>query len=241
MLARLDPRHLSRIRFPLGDADEGRDARRGCRGRACGGASRREPGGVLPRRRRLPLVPRPPGARRATPGAIVDEAGRQLGEHGGYWRFTPGPAPRARRRGRRAAVRPLDRCRGRTRSSSGRGPSLARTRVSARGRLYAPVSRVTAKLRYRSPAVRRDGRGDRERIPAPARRAGLRRGPWPGRRALRRRRRCRFRVGHVRRRGLVWSAVVVAFSFGDLADLALAVFLVAVGLGLVLGLLCGWP
>ena len=31
--------------------------------------------------------------------------------------------------------------------------ALARTRVSARGRLYSPASRVTAKLRYRSPAV----------------------------------------------------------------------------------------
>jgi tRNA-specific 2-thiouridylase len=31
--------------------------------------------------------------------------------------------------------------------------SLARTRVEARGRLYADVGRVDAKLRYRSPAV----------------------------------------------------------------------------------------
>jgi tRNA-specific 2-thiouridylase len=31
--------------------------------------------------------------------------------------------------------------------------SLARTRVSARGRLFADAERVEAKLRYRSPAV----------------------------------------------------------------------------------------
>lgn len=31
--------------------------------------------------------------------------------------------------------------------------SLARTTLTARGRLYVPVERVTAKVRYRSPAV----------------------------------------------------------------------------------------
>jgi len=31
--------------------------------------------------------------------------------------------------------------------------SLTRTRVSATGRLYVPVARVEAKVRYRSPAV----------------------------------------------------------------------------------------
>ena len=63
------------------------------------------------------------------------------------------PAKRPRRRRRRAALRDRHRTRGRTRSSSARATALARTRVSARGRLYAPAARVEAKLRYRSPAV----------------------------------------------------------------------------------------
>jgi tRNA-uridine 2-sulfurtransferase len=86
------------------------------------------------------------------PGPIVDEAGTVLGTHDGFWRFTPG-----QRRGLGvAAAEPLYAL-----STSGRtntvvaGPraSLARTHVAARGRLFAPVSDVTAKLRYRSPAV----------------------------------------------------------------------------------------
>ena len=65
MLARLDPKHLERIWFPLGeqdkDATRAEAATRGSRGRA----ARREPGGVLPRRRRLPRVPRAQRARAA--------------------------------------------------------------------------------------------------------------------------------------------------------------------------------
>src|SRR3954469_18547887 len=62
---------------PARRADEGRDARRG-RGRRAGcRACSREPGGLLPRRRRLPRLPRPPrpaaahwrGRRRARPRA----------------------------------------------------------------------------------------------------------------------------------------------------------------------------
>ena len=90
MLARLAPRHLSAHPLPARGADQGRDPRRGRRRGACGGASCREPGGVLPRGRRLPR--RSSTARACPPraGAIVDEAGERLGEHGGYWRFTPG-------------------------------------------------------------------------------------------------------------------------------------------------------
>jgi tRNA-specific 2-thiouridylase len=83
---------------------------------------------------------------------IVDEAGEQLGEHRGYWQFTPG-----QRRGLGvAAAEPLYAVATDPRTNTvvvGPRAALARTRVSARGQVYAPVSRVTAKLRYRSPAV----------------------------------------------------------------------------------------
>jgi tRNA-specific 2-thiouridylase len=50
--------------------------------------------------------------------------------------------------------------------------ALARTTLSARGRLYAPVSRAEAKLRYRSPAVSARveplARGFRLELDAPA-------------------------------------------------------------------------
>ena len=65
MLAPARPGVLEPDLVPARRADEGRDARRGGARRARGGAPRREPGGVLPRRRRLPRVPRAarPGGR----------------------------------------------------------------------------------------------------------------------------------------------------------------------------------
>ena len=152
MLARLGAPAPVADPLPARRADQGGDARRGGRGRARGGAPRGEPGGVLPRRRRLPLVPRPPGAarrrrarsstRRASSSASTTATGSS--------RRVSGAVSASRPPSRSTRSRPTP---ARTRSWSGRAPSLARTRVSARGQLYAPVSRVTAKLRYRSPAV----------------------------------------------------------------------------------------
>ena len=65
MLARLDPRRLERIWFPLGEQTQGGDAARGRARRPAGRPAGREPGGVLPGRRRLPRVPR--AARPARP------------------------------------------------------------------------------------------------------------------------------------------------------------------------------
>jgi tRNA-specific 2-thiouridylase len=87
-----------------------------------------------------------------TEGAIVDEDGAELGRHGGYWRFTPG-----QRRGLRvAAAEPLYALRTEPHTNTvvvGPRASLGRHTVSVRGRLFAPVGRAEAKLRYRSPAV----------------------------------------------------------------------------------------
>ena len=73
-------RSASRARTRLG---------RGRARRARGRLARREPGGLLPGRRRLPRVPRASWSRLGD-GPIVDEEGKEVGRHSGFWRFTPG-------------------------------------------------------------------------------------------------------------------------------------------------------
>jgi tRNA-specific 2-thiouridylase len=94
----------------------------------------------------------------AADGPVVDEQGRELGRHAGFWRFTPG-----QRRGLGISDRPRDaggeplyalRTDARTNTVvAGPRASLAVRRVEARGRLHVDVHRADAKLRYRSPAV----------------------------------------------------------------------------------------
>jgi tRNA-specific 2-thiouridylase len=85
-------------------------------------------------------------------GPIVDEAGRRLGTHDGFWRFTPG-----QRRGLGvAAAEPLYALGADPATNTvvaGPRAALARTRVRARGSLRVPARRVEAKLRYRSRPV----------------------------------------------------------------------------------------
>jgi tRNA-uridine 2-sulfurtransferase len=151
MLARLDPRFLDRLWFPLGEQskDETRAeaaqagleaASRAESQEACflaGGDYRDflERNGLL-----------------AADGPIVDEDGRELGRHSGFWRFTPG-----QRRGLGVvSAGPLYALRSEPRTNAivvGPHAALARQDVHARGRLYVPVGRAEAKLRYRSPGV----------------------------------------------------------------------------------------
>ncbi len=88
----------------------------------------------------------------AQEGSIVDEDGHELGKHDGYWRFTPG-----QRKGLGvAAQEPLYAIRSDATTNTvvvGRLEALARTTIEASGRLYLPVPRAQAKLRYRSDAV----------------------------------------------------------------------------------------
>jgi tRNA-uridine 2-sulfurtransferase len=170
MLARLDPRKLERVVFPLGEQTKGDTraeadraglaaARRPESQEACflGGDDYRA---FLERR----------GLRR-TPGPIVDSHGTQLGTHEGHWLFTPG-----QRKGIGvAAGEPLYALRTEPRSNTlvvGPRGSTARDRISVRGRLYAPAARVEAKLRYRTPAasatVKRTDRGFRLELDEPA-------------------------------------------------------------------------
>jgi tRNA-specific 2-thiouridylase len=152
MLARLDPRLLPRLWFPLGE--QGKDATR-AEARAAGLEAAERPESqeacFLAGDDYRSFLARQGLARRE--GAIVDESGRELGRHDGYWRFTPG-----QRRGLGiAAGEPLYALRADPRANTvvvGPRESLARRDVTARpGRLFVPAERVEAKLRYRSPAA----------------------------------------------------------------------------------------
>jgi tRNA-specific 2-thiouridylase len=151
MLARLDPRRLDRIWFPLGE--QGKEETRAEAERAGLTVARRaesQEACFLAGGDYRPFLERR-GLRREQ-GPIVDEAGRILGQHDGHWRFTPG-----QRRGLGvAASEPLYTLRTDWRSNTvlvGPRRSLARDRITATGRLFVPAERVEVKLRYRTPPV----------------------------------------------------------------------------------------
>ena len=151
MLARLDPNELDRIWFPLGEQDKA-ETRAEAERAGLDAAHRAESqeacflAGDDYRTflTRHGLEPKP--------GAIVDEDGEAVGEHDGFWRYTPG-----QRKGLGVvAERPLFVLGADPQANTVRvGPreSLARTHVAAAGSLYVDVERAEAKLRYRSPAV----------------------------------------------------------------------------------------
>ena len=151
MLARLDPRLLDRILFPLGDQtkDETR-AEAAAAGLAAAGRAESQEACFLAGDDYRTFLARHGLA--PQPGSLVDESGVERGTHDGYWRFTPG-----QRRGLGiAGGEPLYALDADARTNTvtvGPRAALARTSVSARGRLYADAARVEAKLRYRSPAV----------------------------------------------------------------------------------------
>jgi tRNA-specific 2-thiouridylase len=151
MLARLDPARLDRVSFPLGDQDKA--ATRAEAERAGLAVARRpesQEACFLAGDDYRSFLERQ-GLESRT-GSIEDEAGRELGRHEGFWRFTAG-----QRRGLGVvAAQPLYVLGTRPSANAvvvGPRDALARRRVTARGRLYADVERVEAKLRYRSPAV----------------------------------------------------------------------------------------
>jgi len=152
MLAGVDPRLLERLWLPLAELTKAETRERAKAARltvaerpesqeACflGGADYRdflERRGLAPRR-----------------GEIVDEKGNRLGEHDGYWRFTPG---QRRGLGVAGASGPLYVIETRARVNRvavGPERALARRLIDARGRLYLPVDRAEVELRYRSPAL----------------------------------------------------------------------------------------
>jgi tRNA-uridine 2-sulfurtransferase len=151
MLAQLDPEKLEQVEFPLGELTKA-ETRAEAAAAGLDVAERRESQeacflagddyrSFLERR----------GLDRSD-GAIVDEAGRELGRHDGVWRYTPG-----QRRGIGvAAAEPLFALRTDPNSNTlvvGPRGSLARTDVDVAGVLHVPVDRAGAKLRYRSAAI----------------------------------------------------------------------------------------
>ncbi|HUQ21718.1 MAG TPA: tRNA 2-thiouridine(34) synthase MnmA [Gaiellaceae bacterium] len=151
MLAPLDPACLHRIEFPLGELTK-RETRAHAVAAGLEVAERRESQeacflagddyrAFLERR----------GLGRAD-GSIVDEDGRELGRHDGFWRYTPG-----QRRGIGvSAPEPLYALRSDAATNTlvvGPRGSLACRTVHVRGVLHIPVDRAEAKLRYRSDAI----------------------------------------------------------------------------------------
>jgi len=151
MLARLDPRFLDRLWFPLGaQTKEETRAEAGRAGLAAAHRPESQEACFLAGDDYRNFLERRGLATKR--GPIVDEHGLELGEHDGFWRFTPG-----QRRGLGvAAAEPLYAVRTDASTNTvvvGSRTSLATTSVRARGRLYVDVERVEAKLRYRSAPV----------------------------------------------------------------------------------------
>ena len=151
MLARLDPRFLEQLWFPLGEQSKEQTRAEAARAglevasraesqEACflAGGDYRE---FLGRHGLAPAA-----------GPVVDEDGAELGRHGGFWRFTPG-----QRKGLGVSGSgPFYALRTDAATNTivvGPRTALARHEVHVRGRLHLPTARADAKLRYRSPAV----------------------------------------------------------------------------------------
>jgi len=152
MLASVAPRLLERLTFPLGEWTKAQ-----VRGRA------RRAGLAVAERRESQeacflagadyraFLERQGLARKR--GPILDEAGNEIGSHDGYWRFTPG---QRRGLGLASSTAPLYVLRTRPKQNLvvvGPERALARRSVSARGKLYLPLARAEAKLRYQSAAL----------------------------------------------------------------------------------------
>jgi tRNA-uridine 2-sulfurtransferase len=151
MLARLDPRFLDRLWFPLGE--QGKDETRAEAAQAGLEVAQRaesQEACFLAGGDYRDFLERHGLA--AEEGPLVDEDGNEVGRHDGFWRFTPG-----QRKGLGvAAPEPLYALRSEATTNTvvvGPRAALATDVVHVRGRLHAPVSRAEVKLRYRSPAV----------------------------------------------------------------------------------------
>jgi tRNA-uridine 2-sulfurtransferase len=151
MLARIDPRRLGRVWFPLGEQDK--EATRAEAARAGLDVARRaesQEACFLAGDDYRNFLTRHGLAARE--GAIVDVAGARVGTHAGHWTFTPG-----QRKGIGvSAARPLYVLNADARTNTvvvGERDALAQTRVAASGALYAEVDRADAKLRYRSEPI----------------------------------------------------------------------------------------
>jgi tRNA-specific 2-thiouridylase len=151
MLATVDPAKLGRLWFPLGkQSKEQTRAEAAAAGLAAASRADSQEACFLAGDDYRTFLARHGLA--LARGPIVDANGVTLGEHDGHWAFTPG-----QRRGLGiSAAEPLYAVETHASTNTvvvGPRAALARTHVSARGRLFTEAGRVDAKLRYRSPAV----------------------------------------------------------------------------------------
>ncbi len=151
MLARLDPRFLARLWFPLGEQDkEQTRAEAASAGLEVASRAESQEACFLAGGDYRDFLARHGLA--AEDGPIVDEQGKELGRHAGFWRFTPG-----QRKGLGvAAGEPLYALRSEPGTNAvvvGPRAALATDEVTVRGRLHVELERAEVKLRYRSPAV----------------------------------------------------------------------------------------
>ncbi len=151
MLATLDPAKLDRLWFPLGEqTKEQTRAEAAEAGLAVASRADSQEACFLAGDDYRTFLTRH-GLEPAR-GPVVDLDGATVGEHDGHWAFTPG-----QRRGLGiSASEPLYAIDTNAATNTvvvGPKAALARTQVSARGRLFTTAGRVDAKLRYRSPAV----------------------------------------------------------------------------------------
>jgi tRNA-uridine 2-sulfurtransferase len=151
MLATVDPALLDRVAFPLGL--QGKESTRD-EATAAGLAVARRPDSqeacFLAGADYRDFLERQGLSRRE--GPVVDEDGIELGRHDGVWRFTPG-----QRRGIGVSTpEPVYALRTDAATNTlvvGPRKALEVSEIDADGRLYLPVERVEAKLRYRSDPV----------------------------------------------------------------------------------------
>jgi tRNA-specific 2-thiouridylase len=151
MLATLKPTTLERLWFPLGEQTKDETRKQAlAAGLAVAGRPDSQEACFLGGDDYRTFLER--HGLRADPGPIVDEQGRRVGTHDGFWRYTPG-----QRRGLGVAgAEPLYALSTESRTNTvtiGPRSSLGRRRVEVRGRLDGDARRVQAKLRHRSPAV----------------------------------------------------------------------------------------
>jgi tRNA-uridine 2-sulfurtransferase len=151
MLGRLDPAFLPRLWFPLGEQDKAQTrAEAAAAGLAVAERRESQEACFLAGDDYRAFLARQ-GVESA-PGSVVDESGREVGAHDGFWRFTPG-----QRRGLGISTgTPVYALRTDAATNTvvvGPRESLAVRRVEVDGRLYVPVRRAEVKLRHRSPAI----------------------------------------------------------------------------------------
>ena len=151
MLAQLDPCRLDRVWFPLGDQRKEETRAEAARaGLAVAGRTDSQEACFLAGGDYREFLER--HGVRAEEGVVLDEDGRELGRHAGFWRFTPG-----QRRGLGVASGvPLYALGTDAKTNTvvaGPREALARRRMKATGRLFVPVTRAEVKVRHRSPGV----------------------------------------------------------------------------------------